>query len=308
MTPFSTRRGLAAAAAVISLAAIGCGSSSSSSNGNGNPVHAVNAAFILRSAASSAAQAGYKMTMTVHFSVAGMTLNMTGQGAFDAKDRTGSMSISMPLNGLPAAASATLGGSTLQLQEVLDGTTIYMRFPPALASKLPGGKSWLSLDLTKLAGSAGVSGISSLLSNPTSSNPAAFLQYLGNVAGNVQSQGGQTINGVPTTLYTGTIDVSKESALAAPSQRAAVKQALAALSKMAGLKRIPVNVWIDANGLVRQIGITIDENIAAAGQVTMQMLIGFPSYGVQPKPTIPPASDVTDMSQVLGSGLAHLGG
>jgi hypothetical protein len=318
MRAISARRRIAAAAAAAccALGAAGCGSSSSSSSNagaSGGTVHGVDAAFISKSAATSSAQAGFKMTMTAHITVAGQALSMNGTGAFDEKDRAGQMTLSMPLTGLPSAEASALGGGTLSLEEVLDGTTIYIKLPASLASKLPGGKPWMSLDMSKLSSAAGVPGLSALFSNPSSADPSEYLQFLRSASGNVQSQGSQTINGVQTTLYTATIDVSKESALVPQAQRAAVNQALGSLSKMTGLKSIPMDVWIDHSGLVRQVGMTINQTNQAVGQLGMQLLIDFTSYGPQAKPSAPPASDVMDMSQLLGAaggaaGAAGVGG
>src|SRR5437763_17124499 len=110
------------------------------------------------------------------------------------------MSLSVDTSSIPGASQA-LGGGNFNITELIDGTTFYMRFPPALASKLPGGKQWLKFDIAKLASAGGVPGLGSLLNNPTSGNPAQLLQYLKASSGGVTKVGTQTVDGVPTTIY-----------------------------------------------------------------------------------------------------------
>ena len=88
-------------------------------------------------------------------------LTATGTGSIDARDRTGSVVFVMNAGNDPDLKKA-LGGSTLRLQELVDGTTVYVKLPPPIASKLPGGRPWMKVDLAKASGIAGFSSLATI--------------------------------------------------------------------------------------------------------------------------------------------------
>src|SRR2546421_8532140 len=131
------------------------------------------------------------MTMNVQTSSPALPsrITATGSGVFDVRDKSGSFALSMDLGNGPQVTQV-LGGSTLKIEEILKWPAIYMKLPDAIMSKLPGGgKPWLKIDLTKAAAAAGVPGLSSLTSNPASSDPSQFLQYLRAVSGAITNVG-----------------------------------------------------------------------------------------------------------------------
>ena len=98
-------------------------------------------------------------------------------------------------------ADFSAGGLSGTLDEVLNGTTIYLQ-SPLLTSNLPKGKTWLKLDLQKAA-PKGVD-----LSALTTQSPTKLLSQL-QAAGNVTKVGDETINGTATTHYRAKLDLSK---------------------------------------------------------------------------------------------------
>ena len=208
--------------------------------------------------------------------------------------------------GSGSGLSQELGSNTLDMQEIIDGTIVYVKLPPALMSKLPGGKEWLSLDLSKLGSAAGVPGLGSLFSNPTSSNPAEMLQYLRAVSGGVTKVGTATVNGYQTTEYKATIDFAKYPSIVPAAQRAAARQAIASLEKLAKVQDFPVEVWIDNNNLVRRMQFAFNETVASAGALQTDMTMNMTGYGTQPAPSIPAAGDVMSLNSLLGAAGAAL--
>jgi hypothetical protein len=288
---------LAAAALAAALAAAGCGSASSGSGASSARVS------LLRAADVTNAAAGYRAAFHLTLRTASLpsAIAATGSGSFDPAAHSGALSIAMSFGGVPQV-TAVLGGSTLRMREILEGKRIYIGLPAALASKLPGGRPWLSVNLAKLASRAGIPGLSSLLDNPASADPAQFLQYLRAVSGRVRTIGSATIDGRRTTGYRATIDLSKAARVAPAAERQTAAQAIAAIERETGLRRVPVEVWIDGQHLVRRIVVTMTENLPSTGQrLTTAITADILSYGPQPTPQLPPASQVTDLDSLIGA-------
>jgi hypothetical protein len=287
------------AAFVCALTAAGCGSSSGSSN-SANPV--VSGDPVAQAAVASAGAPGYKMSMTMKMSGASLptTMNVTGQGSFDTRDHSGTFSIDLPLGSIPGGAAA-FGGNTLHMNEVIKGLTVYVQLPAALASKLPGGKQWMKIDLSQAASAAGIPGLGSLASNPASSDPSQLLQYL-RAAGSVKSIGSETVNGVSTTHYSATINLDKvPSSIPSASQQSSARQAIAGLEKVTGLHSIPVEVWIDSSHQVRRLNMAFTENLPTGTSIHLQMVEDITGYGPQPQAQPPSADQVLDATALISA-------
>lgn len=277
--------GLACIAAA--LASAGCGAS-----GVIDPV--------AKAATNSTGAAGYRMTFSMQMSSPALpsAITATGSGAFNVHARNGSLGLKMALPNVPQITQA-LGGNTLSMQEVISGTTIYMRMPAALASHLPGGRPWFKLDLAK---AAGLPGLSSLMgSSPLSGDPSQMLEYLRGVSGSVTKVGTATVVGYPTTEYSATVDLDKIASKVPAGSRAAVQHSIQALESMTHIKQIPFDVWIDNANLVRQLAMRMNVSLPTGQAMSMAMQVTIPQYGPQPQPTLPPAGQVTDLSSLAGA-------
>lgn len=288
------------AVVVGALAVTACGSSKSSGSGSAS-VSGISDP-VAKAATVSNSAGGYKMNFTMAIKSPSLPSSMTatGTGAFNAGDRQGAVNLSMNFGSIPEI-SALLGSSTLNLEEIVDGTTIYIKLPTALTNKLPGGKQWMSLNLKQLGSASGIPGIGSLLNNPTETNPASMLKYLQAVSGGVTKVGTANVNGYQTTEYRATIDFAKYPSLVPASQRSAAQQAIASLQKMTKLQAFPVTVFVDGNNLVRRMQFAFNETVPSAGSIQTQMTLNITGYGTQPAPAIPPASQVMDASSLLGA-------
>jgi hypothetical protein len=256
---------------------------------------------VAQAASASTSKPGYRMTLSLQLSSSSLpsAITGTGTGSFDLTDHVGSITMDMNLGSSPQVVQA-LGGSTFHTEEVLQGLTVYMKLPAALASRLPGAKPWLKLDLQKAASAAGIPGLSSLTSSPAGSDPSQFLQYLRAASGAVTSVGAETVDGVPTTHYRAQIALDRVAGMLSSDSRAAAKQAIAAMEKTTGLHDLPVDVWIDAAHLVRRIAMTFDENVQAGQSIHMKMSMDFTDYAPQPRPAAPSSDQVTDLTALLG--------
>jgi hypothetical protein len=286
------RGSLKAVASLGALAALiaGCGSSAPKPPST---------ATLTRAAYVSSAAPGYKMTMTVRESVSAGQITISGNGAFNlVPKREGSMTMQV---GVPAAASAGLG--SVQLQVLLLPGAIYVKLPPQLASRVPGKKPWLQIQVSQLGKAAGIPGLGQLLNgSSTLNNPAQYVQYLRATSkGTVHDLGQATVDGFRTTHYHATIDLAKLPAAVPASQRPAAQQ-LAALLRRSGVTQLPIDAWIDSAHLVRRVKQTFNESINGQ-RLNLAIQVDFLQYGPQPVPTVPPASQTQNLLSLTGGRL-----
>ncbi len=119
---------------VLPLAACGGGGKSSGQPSNMTPV-----AYVKSSAAKTAQTPSEHITLKGSVTLGTTLVTIDGRGDFDNPGKRGSLH-----------ADFSAGGLSGTLDEVLNGTTIYLQ-SPLLTSNLPKGKTWLKLDLQKAA-------------------------------------------------------------------------------------------------------------------------------------------------------------
>lgn len=292
------RIGISAGSLAVPVAAAallaGCGSSSNSPGTGSN----VGTNAIARAAYVSNAASGYRFTITLQEGAPslGGQVSGTGSGSFGVASRSGQLALKLSVPALGA-------NGRLALHEVIAGQNVYLQLPSLIASRIPGGRPWIRMNLSKLAG---VSGLSSLTGAGGSSNPAQFLQYLRAAStGGVKNLGSATVDGISTTHYHGAITLSKVAGLVPAAQRQAAAQGIASLQKLTKLTTLPVDVYVDGKNLVRRLALSYKATVAAQ-TVSTAVRLDFIAYGPQPAPAIPPAGQVTDLTRLLGS-LGSLG-
>jgi hypothetical protein len=246
------------------------------------------------SAATKTEQAGgSKMSMTADVnSPAGQSYEITANGAFDQQEGEMTMDLSNLLQstGLPVGSGS---GIVLRYLTENGDPVVYMEMP-FLASELPAGKTWIRLDLEKAGKSLGVD-FSQLLSQ-SNQNPAQTLDLL-RASGDVTTVGPDTVDGVATTEYEGSIDLAKAAKLRGLPQDLVQK-----LEDATGASEIPVEVWIGADGLVRQMRETIDTT--TGGQpLTTTMTMDMSDFGTDVSVSAPPSDEVLDITDQAVSGL-----
>jgi hypothetical protein len=275
-------RALLLLAGVVALAAIAFVAFGSSSNKTLDPV--------AQAATASANAPGVSIRMAMRISAPSQSTTITGRGSgrFDTRDRKGSMTLSF---GTPRGAQT--------LQEVIDGTRVYMKLPSRLMGTLPlGGKPWVSLDLSKLSG---IPGAGALMSGPGGSDPTQMLQYLRAVSDSVVAQGNEQVDGLQTTHYHANVDLSRVAAALPASVRGAAQTAITALENQTHITQLPVDVWVDAHHLVRRMAMSLSPSLPTGQTMNESFTIDFLSYGPQPAPQVPSSDEVTDLSTLIGA-------
>jgi len=265
---------------------------------------------IARAAEVTSQQSGAKISMTMKFSSAALPgasdIAITADGYIDERKRSGELT--MDLSGIPGISALPGGGSSIQM--IFQYPVIYMNMP-FVAGKLPEGKTWVKLDISKVAQAAGID--ASQFSSIDQSDPTKFLDYLRASSGAVAIVGKETIDGVATTHYSATLQLSRILDRLPDDQQAAAKAALeklgAAGSSGGAANGIPVDVWVDTQGRVRRMQMSLGGSAGAAAGVagvSGSITIDFKSYGAVPPIVPPPASQVFDASELIKNGAAGL--
>jgi hypothetical protein len=252
---------------------------------------------IAQAATLSSSSPGYRMHMTVQVTSSALSspITATGSGIVDLRDQASSMSLTMNLGNDPRVVQA-LGGSTLRMDMVTDGSAIYVKLPGALTASLPtSGKQWIEVDLAKLSS---VPGLSSLAGNPTASDPRQILRSLRSVSDSVVDEGPQRIGRVATTHYHAQLSLSHLADALPAGERGAATQALSAL-QTGGL---PIDVWIDAHHLVRRVVMALDVNAPSGPSLDETVTVNLDHYGPQHRPAPPASGDVLQLNSLAGLG------
>ncbi len=245
-------------------------------------------------ATHSAGAAGYRVRFSLEMSSAEFAtpITMVGGGVVDSRDRSASMSFTARLPSNPQIVQQ-LGGSTLTVDEIVDGTTVYMQLPAALTGQIAlAGKSWIAVNLAKIAG---VPGLSSLGGSAMSSDPSQMLQYLRAASDSVVTAGHERVNGVETTHYRVALNLSRVLAALPASDQAAAQQGLSAIEQQLHVGDLPVDVWIDRHHLVRRMTMTLDGTVGNGSTLAETMTMDVRDYGPQQPPTPPPADQVVNV-------------
>jgi len=238
------------------------------------------AASATRTSHAKSARMAMTMRMTVPPSGASIVAHANGVVGFRNRDADMTMNMTIP------------GAGAIRMREVMVWPVIYMR-SPLFAAALH-GKQWMKLDMAKIERANGVN--LNALTSTSSSDPTQMLQTLENESDSLQNLGAATVRGVPTVHYHAVIDLAKAAKNAPASMRAAVQKSDARLVAMLGTHRMPMDVWIGQDQLVRRLAYHMSLPIASTGE-TMRMAIQLDmfDFGVPVHVTAPPAGQVAEL-------------
>ena len=278
------RIGLIAGGAAVTLAAItGCTSAAKSSGGSGGAAAGGGSNQLQLSPVAEIQAALSKASgdKTVH--VTGTISTAGTSGTMDAQEQFGSnvaMSVNMSLAGT-------------DISEILIGDTLYMKIP-ALSAEL-GGKTWAKLSLSSM-GSLG-STFQAMIDSAKNTDPTSQLQPL-LASGDVHKVGTETVDGVQTTHYAGTVDPATafDSSQAAKNLTSAQIAQLKSTLKSSGVTTETIDVWVASDGLPVREQVSATSS-AGATKVDMHMS----GWGSPVSITAPPADQVGDISSLMGS-------
>lgn len=233
-----------------------------------------------------------KIAMEMKMSGGAQEMTITAEGAFEfAGQGRGSMVMDLGEMG----AQAGMG----EMELIMDGTTVYMKLPNAAQMGIQ--TTWVKMDAEAMSGGQGL-GQPGLANN----DPSQTMEMLRGVSDDVEEVGtDEDVRGTSTTHYKATLDLEKALAEAPGKDKKAMRQQL----EMLGTKTLPVEVWVDEEGLLRRMEMTmdlskLDTGGAPAGSVPTSMFIQMDLYdfGTEVNVEPPPANDVTDFAKLQGGG------
>jgi hypothetical protein len=273
------------AGAVLALGAAGCSSAGTTQGGGNSPLHAVETAY---TTTLNAKTADVTFSESVHAT--------STSGSNESETVTGSGQLDLTSNAFNLHVNAPSGGS----DEVLEtGGVLYIQVPAAQESSVPGNKPWESIDLNQVD-EAKLGKSFSQLSSLNSEDPTQALSNLSAVSDNVTAIGPATVAGVATTEYKAEVDLAKVAAQAQTREGAKAAGAITQEQQALGTSPIPVSVWIDSTGLVRQVSeqipIPAASTGASNGNGTATVTMSFSGFGTPVQLAPPPAPQVADVT------------
>jgi hypothetical protein len=225
------------------------------------------------------------MTATIK-DVPGGPLSFTGEGEFDQE----SGRMTMDMSSLGEATGGALAG---EMELVFDQLVLYMKFPAPISEQLPGGKSWVRIDLREAGQELGID-LEELM-QVQQSDPTQSLQYLRGASDDFEEVGQEDVRGVETTHYRGTIDPRKAAEQLPEDVREAFEQA----TELIGTNKLPFDVWIDGDGMARRM--KYEQPLPGAGGETASMALTMElfDFGVEVDVEPPPDDEVLDIQELL---------
>lgn len=261
--------------------------------------------LVLASAGHAADAKTSRFEFTMSVSGPNGPVNLIATGASDSSVPLMSLDMDMA-SIIPGTAP---GGATVST--VFDGKAVYMRFPDELAAGLPEGKRWARIDLAALSSEAGID-VAALSAQFNSSDPLANIALLTGAAGEVTEVGTEDVRGTSTRHLKMTVDLQKAteqvaSRLAGPNAER-LKAAVTQAATTVGVTQLPIEAWIDSDGLPRRLVYEMDlskakvpgaEGAPATGMAKVSM--EFFDFGEDVNVSIPPAGETVDLAELLAS-------
>jgi hypothetical protein len=291
---------MAGTAALVTAAAAACGSHPAAGQGPRGSVAAAHAVQAAYTATTNTKTATFRLDATIQAkSASGSSQNatITGRGQVDFATKAFTASMNAP------------SGGTIKI--LLASGTEYLQGPTAARSQIPGHKAWVSVNLNRVS-QARLGASFSQLASASNDNPAQALAQLPAVSSDVSKAGHATVAGVPTTEYRAQVDLHKVAAKAQAREGARAAQAVRQQIKALGTATVPVDVWIDARHLVRQIRYQTPIPAASTGGPSGSgkavLAMTFTSFGAPVHLTPPPPSQTADITnEVLQRAKASAG-
>jgi hypothetical protein len=255
----------------------GCASAAFLLVGSGNAAAQV---AVANAAAQTMNSQSADMSLSIDVSMLGVHESVGALGAFDFANKTGTMTMTIPVN-----------GQQLSEQEILDGSTIYVNVGN-LSTGLAPSTPWVSEDVGQADNSG--SGLNTM-------DPTAMLQQLQTSGGTVTSLGLTTYQGTSVTEYQATLP---SSALMGEMGQlpSSAQQGDAGLN----LPDMQMDIYVTQDNLLKAL-VLPSYSVSFSGQtMTMDMTLVLSNYGTPVTVTPPPADQTEPISQ-LGGGLGNSG-
>jgi hypothetical protein len=207
-----------------------------------------------------------------------------GEGVFSFAENVGEVGLDL----------GNVEGATVpEARVVFADYVVYYGLPEGF---LAGGKRWLKLDPQGLADASAVDAGSLFLGSQ--GDPAQFLLWLRALGPTVTKVGPDQVRGDATTRYDAVVDMQELAEQGPPGKQDAWKAYVESTQERLGLTRIPVQVWVDGDGLVRRLrnGYVFGEEGSQSSSVSITELWDF---GVRVSVKAPPPRLVADLADIV---------
>lgn len=200
--------------------------------------------------------------------------------------------------------SSPLTGDLGAMEAVGEGLVIYMKWP-FMNSLIPPSEDvrpWLKMDLEAIGDELGLDMGALMQMQGGGQNPSDMLTYLYGTS-EIREVGSEKIHGVPTTHVRAVVDLRGVAESAPADVRERVAATIDRLIELTGQDSMPLDVWVDDDDLVRRLKMVNDftEVDPALGMPPTETtyVMDFVEYGIHPRIKMPPASQVTDMLELI---------
>lgn len=266
---------------VLSVVVAGCGGSS----------NVLSLDDVAKAATKTSKRGSFASSLHMTMTLLGgaQKVNLDGQGVYDTRGRRGRTTMDM------ASLSRLTGQDFGSMTLVQSGTVIYMRWP-VLQQQIPGSKPWVKVDLQEVGKKTGVD-FSAFMQLGTGSSPVTMLQNL-RAAGDLKRIGTETVRGARTTHYHVVVDLRRVAQTVPKRLRERIRASMEKVIEMTGQARVPEDVWIGADGLVRRF--QFEQRLplgTTRGKLRMRM--DLYDFGRPVTVTVPSADQVTDLSDLV---------
>jgi hypothetical protein len=268
--PSRRRRPVPGRAAAVGLSAAALIVLAACSSGGGGPASTASTPLTPRQALLAAASHAQKVTS------ASETLTVRDSGAQNATTAGTIQFQRKPTLQASETLNTTAAGKSTQIKVILTGAAIYLH-EAALAGQL--GKPWLKLDLSALNGTD-LASIAQLAHSLQGNDFANQTQLLA-VAKNVHVAGTQTVDGVATTEYAGSVRAAE----ARKTLPASFRKAMAPELQVLGNGTISFHVWIDGQHHTRKI-----TDVETVNGETINTTVNITAINQPVQIALPPAS------------------
>ncbi|MEO6987370.1 MAG: hypothetical protein ABI239_01845 [Aquihabitans sp.] len=245
------------------------------------------AVFLNQAAEATTAVETQKMTMEMTMTgVPDMgTMSMTMDGEID--NASGLSRISMDMSSMFGAMGTEEGmpADAGIMEMIVDGDTTYMK------SSLFGmfgddSKPWMKIPTAD----------QDSLTSGAPSDPNQFLDFLKNSGSDVEELGTEEVRGVETTHVRTVLDMEDIMANASAEEQAEMQEQLDSMGS--SLPEIPVEAWVDADGMIRRFTMTFDASSLGEDELdgmSMEFTIEMYDFGEPVDIQIPDPSQVSDL-------------
>jgi hypothetical protein len=227
-----------------------------------------------------------RIAITTTMQMQGMTVSFAATGLFDFAHSRGMISMPSPIG----------------MTELLIPPKTYIKFSANSGPQLPNGKTWLAMDDAVSGGSA------DSMPGPVGGNPGDMLASLTAISGSEKKISATVIRGVPATEYQVNVDPAKAAGRLPGWERESFSQ----FAKTLGSGTIPVDVWVDAQNLVRRMQMSFSPSASTGGlagmggpgEMRLIESIDFYDFGVPVRVSVPLASQIARFPQPGGPFVA----